>query len=193
MRRMRRGCWVADFRLETERLVLRSWRDDDRAPFAAICADPQVMATLGPVMDRAASDALIDRVTARVAIYGHTFWALERAEDAALIGWCGVIGSDTGPIAGKAEIGWRLARDCWGHGYVNEAARATLDWLFANLDDRAAWAITNVGNQRSRAVMARLGMDYHPEFDFDHPKLAADDPLVAHVCYSIAQGEWTGG
>ena len=193
MPRTRRVCWVAEFRLETKRLVLRSWRAEDRAPFAAICADPQVMATLGPVMNRAQSDALIDRVAATEAVYGHTFWALERAEDAALIGWCGVIRGDVGPIAGEAEIGWRLARHCWGHGYINEAARATVDWLFANLDDRAAWAITNAGDQRSRAVMTRLGMVYRPELDFDHPKLAANDPLVAHVCYSLERGDWTGG
>ena len=197
MRRTRRGCWVVEFRLATERLVLRSWRAEDRTPFGAICADPQVMATLGPVLDRTQSDALIDRVTAMEAAHGHTFWALERAEDAALIGWCGVIRGDAGPVAGKAEIGWRLARQAWGHGYASEAARAAADWLFANLDDPAAWAITHVGNQRSRAVMARLGMVRHPDLDFDHPKLAADDPLLRHVTYSLARslvrGDWTGG
>ena len=173
--------------------MLRSWRTEDRAPFAAICADPQVMAMLGPVMDRARSDALIDRVTAMETAHGHTFWALERTEDAALIGWCGVIRGDAGPVAGKAEIGWRLASAAWGYGYASEAARATLGWLFANLDDLAAWAITNVENQRSRAVMARLGMAHHPELDFDHPKLAADDPLLRHVTYGLARGDWTGG
>ena len=173
--------------------MLRSWRTEDRAPFAAISADPQVMAMLGPVMDRARSDALIDRVTAMETAHGHTFWALERTEDAALIGWCGVIRGDAGPVAGKAEIGWRLASAAWGYGYASEAARATLGWLFANLDDLAAWAITNVENQPSRAVMARLGMAHHPELDFDHPKLAADDPLLRHVTYGIARGDWTGG
>ena len=184
---------MAEFRLATGRLVLRSWRGKDRAPFAAICADPQVMATLGPVMDRARSDALIDRVNALETAHGYTFWALERAEDAALIGWCGVIRGDTGPVAGKAEIGWRLARHAWDHGYASEAGRATLDWLFANLDDDSAWAITSTGNSRSRAVMERLGMHHHPELDFDHPKLVADDPLLRHVTYSLARGDWTGG
>ena len=183
---------MAEFRLKTERLVLRSWRAEDRAPFAAICADPQVMATLGPVMNRAQSDALIDRVNAMEAAHGHTFWALERREDAALIGWCGVIRGDAGPVAGKAEIGWRLASDCWGHGYASEAARATVSWLFANLDDQAVWAITHTSNVRSRAVMARLGMAHHPDLDFDHPKLAADDPLLRHVTYSLVRGDWTG-
>ena len=190
---MQRGCWVAEFRLETERLVLRSWRADDLAPFHAICADRQVMATLGPVLDRAQTAALIERVQAMEAAHGYTFWALERREDAQLIGWCGVIRGTEGPVTGKPEIGWRLASDCWGHGYASEAARATLDWLFANLADAAAWAITHTGNTRSRAVMGRLGMRYHPELDFAHPKLAEHDPLRPHVAYSLARTDWAGG
>jgi len=181
---------MAEFRLETERLVLRSWREGDVDPFHAINSDPDVMATLGPVMSRDEVAALIDRVTAIETEHGHTFWALERREDARLIGWCGVIRGSVGPIVGKLEIGWRLARDAWGLGYVTEAARATLGWLFANRDDDAAWAITSVSNQRSRAVMERLGMSYRPELDFDHPKIAAGDPLRRHVAYALTRAEW---
>ena len=178
--------------IETERLVLRSWRAEDRAPFAAICADPQVMATLGPVLDRTGSDALLDRVEAQEAADGHTFWALERRSDGALIGWCGVIRGDAGPVAGKAEIGWRLAHDAWGHGYASEAARASTNWLFTNLADDAAWAITNTGNARSRAVMERLGMRHHPDLDFDHPRIAEGELLRPHVAYSLQRSDWTG-
>ena len=181
---------MAGFAIETARLRLRSWREEDRAPFAAICADPRVMATLGPVMDRTASDALLDRVRSIEATHGHTFWALERNADAALIGWCGVIRGNAGPVDGKAEIGWRLAHEAWGQGYATEAARASLDWLFANLPDDAAWAITSAGNQRSRAVMERLGMRYHPELDFDHPRIAEGDPLRRHVTYSVQRAVW---
>ena len=181
---------MAGFAIETERLRLRSWREDDRAPFAAICADPRVMATLGPVMTRAESDALLLRVEAIEAEHGHTFWALERKDDAELIGWCGVIRGNAGPVEGKAEIGWRLAHEAWGRGYATEAARATLDWLFANLPDDHAWAITHIGNHRSRAVMERLGMRHHPELDFDHPRIAEGDPLRRHVTYSLARADW---
>jgi RimJ/RimL family protein N-acetyltransferase len=177
--------------IETERLVMRSWRKGDLAPFHAICSDPGVMATLGPVMSLAEVEAMIERVAGMEVRDGHTFWALERRDDARLIGWCGVIRGTVGPIEGKAEIGWRLARDCWGLGYVSEAARASLDWLFTNLPDDAAWAITSVGNRRSRAVMERLGMTHRPELDFDHPRLAADDPLLAHVTYSLTRNHWS--
>ena len=73
--------------IETARLVMRSWRDADVAPFQAICSDPEVMATLGPPLDMDGTKALVERVRLREAEDGHTFWALERREDARLIGW----------------------------------------------------------------------------------------------------------
>ena len=173
--------------IETARLVMRSWRDEDIAPFQQICSDPDVMATLGPPLDRDETAALIGRVRAIEAEHGHTFWALERKEDARLIGWCGVIRGSAGPVAGKAELGWRLARDAWGAGYASEAARGAADWALAHLPDDALWAITWEGNVRSRAVMERLGMAYRAGLDFDHPKLAAGDPLRRHVTYSMAR------
>ena len=176
--------------IQTERLVLRSWQDDDVDAFLAVNSDPDVMATLGPVMNRDEVAALIARMQGIEAEHGHCFWAMVRRGDGLLIGWCGAIRGTAGPVADKLEIGWRMRRDCWGKGYVNEAACATLDWLFANRPDDAAWAITNVDNHRSRAVMERLGMTYQPGLDFDHPRIAADDPLLRHVTYRIGRDEW---
>lgn len=178
---------MADFRLETERLVVRSWRDEDIGPFAAICADPVVMATLGPVMELAETEAMVARERAFEAELGHTFWVVERREDARLVGKCGIIRGRDGPIEGKPEIGWRLASDCWGKGYITEAARACADWFFANRDAPAIWAITSIGNSRSRAVMERLGMQYRADLDFDHPRVPPDSPLLRHVVYELAQ------
>jgi len=178
--------------IETERLILRSWREEDLGPFHAICSDPVVMATLGPIMSREETAALLDRARAGEAEHGHTFWACERREDARLIGWCGAIRGRLSPILGKVEIGWRLASDCWGHGYATEGAGATLDWLFANLADDTVWAITHTGNRRSRAVMERLRMNHRPELDFDHPNLGADDPLRPHVAYALGREQWLG-
>jgi RimJ/RimL family protein N-acetyltransferase len=181
---------MGDFRLETERLTLRSWRAEDASAFHAVNSDPEVMATLGPVMSKAEVAALIERMQGIEAEHGHCFWAMERRDDARLIGWCGAIVGSAGPIAGKREIGWRLARDCWGQGLVSEAARATVDWLFAERADVSVWAITATANHRSRAVMERLGMRYRPELDFDHPRLAADDPLLRHVAYELPRSAW---
>jgi RimJ/RimL family protein N-acetyltransferase len=182
---------MAEFRLETERLVLRSWRDADIDPFHAINSDPEVMATLGPLMSRDEVAALVERVRGIEAGHGHTFWALESKQDARLIGWCGAIRGSVGPVEGRPEIGWRIARDCWGRGYVTEAARATVEWCFAELPDDAVWAITSTGNARSRAVMERLGMQYRPELDFDHPKIDAGDPLRRHVAYELPRPTWS--
>ena len=182
---------MAEFRLETPRLVMRSWRDEDLAPFHAVCSDPEVMATLGPVMSRAEVGALIERMRGIEAEHGHCFWALVRRETEQLIGWCGVIRGSVGPVEGKAEFGWRIARAAWGQGYVTEAARAAINWFLAGHDDPSVWAITTVGNRRSRAVMERLGMQYRPDLDFDHPRLAADDPLSPHVTYELPRRDWS--
>ena len=176
---------MADFRLDTERLTLRAWRDEDIGPFQTICADPRVMVSLGPVMTLAETAALVARMQELQAGLGHCFWALERRADARLLGWCGAIRGSAGPVADKIEIGWRLASDCWGQGYASEAARATVGWCLAELPDDAVWAITNVDNHRSRSVMARLGMRHRPELDFDHPKVPEGDPLRPHVAYVL--------
>lgn len=176
--------------IETERLVLRPWRAADIDPFHAICSDPVVMATLGPLMNRAQVAARIAQMQAMQEELGHCFWALERQNDARLIGWCGVIRGTAGPVNGKAELGWRLASDCWGKGYASEAARGAAEWVFANLPDAAAWAITAEVNTNSRAVMDRLGMDYRPDLDFEHPGVAADDPLLRHVTYELPRSAW---
>lgn len=181
---MRRSC-LAEFRLETERLVIRSWRDEDIAAFHAICRDPVVMATLGPVMTLAETEALVARERAFEAELGHTFWVVERRADQRLIGKCGVIRGRVEPILNLPEIGWRLAADCWGQGYISEAARACAAWFFANRADEAIWAITSSANLRSRAVMERLGMAYQPGLDFDHPRLAPGDSLLRHVTYRL--------
>ena len=176
--------------IRTERLTMRSWRDDDVVPFQAICSDPEVMATLGPPLDMDATAARIAWMRGHEAEHGHCFWALERQSDARLIGWCGVIRGDIAPVADKVEIGWRLARDCWGAGFASEAARGAAAWAFANLPDDEIRAITWQDNVRSRAVMERLSMQYCAELDFDHPKLAEDDPLRPHVTYSLSRLIW---
>ena len=176
---------MSEFRLETERLVLRDWREADIDPYHAICSDPVVMATLGPPLSRDETTALVRRCQGQQAELGYTLWAVERRADARLIGWCGVLRGKAGPIEGLAEIGWRLASDCWGQGYASEAARATAAWAFARLPDNALWAITNSDNMRSRAVMGRLGMQYRTDLDFDHPHLPADSPLLRHVTYQL--------
>lgn len=183
---------MGEFRLETERLLMRSWSEADLGPFHAVNSDPAVMATLGPVLSRDETAALIARMQNIEAEHGHCFWALVRQSDEQLIGWCGVIRGTAGPVAGKAEFGWRLARSAWGNGYATEAARAAIGWFFSHRDYQSVWAITHVGNRRSQAVMERLGMTYRSDLDFDHPRLSADNPLLRHVTYELPRSCWSG-
>lgn len=182
---------MAEFRLETDRLILRDWRDQDRAPFHVMSSDPRVMATLGPLMSREESDALIDRVQARQFEHGHTFWAMERKEDGAFLGWCGiVIAIDGLPITGWPEAGWRLAHHAWGQGYAREAAEASIDWAFGERGYDRVWAITSTNNLASWGLMERLGMARHHDMDFDHPNVANDSPLKKHITYSLGRDAW---
>lgn len=174
--------------IETDRLVLRDWRDNDRTPFHAMCNDPRVMATLGPLMSRSESDALIDRAIARGRDNGHTFWALERRADHAFLGWCGLVrGASELPIAGEPEIGWRLAAAHWGNGYATEAARGSLAWAWKNIAAPRVVAITSAINHRSQRVMAAIGMRRVDKGDFDHPNVAMDSALKPHVLFAIAR------
>ena len=189
---MRRSCCVSEFQLETERLILREWRDADIESFHAICSDPIVMATLGPLMTRDQVAVSIARMQRLQRELGHCFWAMERKADSQLIGWCGIIRGDADtPVAGKVEAGWRMTPSTWGKGYVTEAAIASVQWAFNTLPDDAVWAITTTENRASRAVMHRLGMVHLPELDFDHPKVEVDSPLLRHVTYSIDRYTWT--
>jgi len=117
--------------IETERLILRAWRDTDRDPFFALNSDPAVMEYL-PASDRASSDAAVDKMIATETAHGHCFWAVERKADGKFLGFCGPMPARE-PL-NEVELGWRLAREAWGRGYATEGARASLSWCWANLD-----------------------------------------------------------
>lgn len=149
------------------------------------------MATLGPLMSRGESDALIDRVQARQVTHGHTFWAMENKADGRFLGWCGIVIAIEGlPITGLPEAGWRLAHDAWGKGYAREAAFASLDWAFNVRGYERVWAITSTNNTASWGLMERLGMVRDRDMDFDHPHVADDSPLKKHITYSIGRDQW---
>jgi RimJ/RimL family protein N-acetyltransferase len=178
---------VGEFRIETERLILRSWRDEDASPFHKMGSDPKVMEFLGPLRTLAQARESVAGQQALQSDHGYCFWATERRSDGNMIGFCGLEPGPTAtPLEGKTEIGWRLAAAEWGKGYASEAARAALDWGFANLPDPDIWAITVAANTRSWGLMERLGMTRMPDLDFDHPSLPKDSPLLRHITYRIS-------
>ena len=154
--------------IRTARTVLRPWREAHRAPLAAMHADPEVMADYGGPLSRAESDAKVDRYAAAYDAHGFGRWALETpAGD--FLGYVGIMPIwPTHPVAPGVEIGWRLVRGAWGHGYATEAARAALQDGFARCGFAEVLSYTAPDNARSQAVMARLGLAREPHRDFVH-------------------------
>jgi RimJ/RimL family protein N-acetyltransferase len=170
--------------LETSRLRLRLWRDDDFAPFAALNADPRVMEHFPGILARAESDALAARIRDGLLNRKFGLWAVAVPGVAEFIGFVGLTEpSFSAPFTPCVEIGWRLAYDYWGHGYATEAALAALGYGFERLGLREILSFTTPANQRSRNVMERIGMTRNPADDFDHPRLPEGHPLRKHVLY----------
>lgn len=176
--------------LATERLLLRPWRETDKAPFAALNNDPRVYATLAGPMARTDSDAFADRIIAHISEHGWGLWAVEVPGIADFIGFVGLSRPRfEAPFTPCVEIGWRLAFEHWGKGYATEAARAVLDFGFGTLELPEIVSFTTLSNTRSRAVMERLGLTHDARDDFDHPMLGAAHPLRRHVLYRKRRGK----
>ena len=174
--------------LRTDRLLLRRWGDEDLAPFAALNADADVMEYFPAPLTRERSDALAASIETHFDDVGFGLWAVEVCERLPFIGYVGLNRvSFRAHFTPAVEIGWRLARPQWGNGYATEAARAAVNFGFTELGLTEVVSFTAVANQRSRAVMERLGMEHDPADDFDHPSPHLDDRLRRHVLYRLAQ------
>ena len=173
--------------IQTDRLRLRPWREDDKPAFDAVVNTPAMMRHFGGVRPRAEIDPLIDQQIAAQARDGCSMWAVE-LRDGTLAGICGVrwqtLYPDT-PVFGELEIGWRIGERWWGQGIAREAAAASIAWGWANTAAPRVAGWTSIGNTRSWGLMERLGMSRRPELDFHHPKVAAGDPDGAMIVYAI--------
>jgi 3-dehydroquinate dehydratase/shikimate dehydrogenase len=176
--------------LRTERLLLRPWRDSDRAPFAAINADPKVMEHFPRTSTREESDAGVDRIVARMEQQGFGLWAVEVPGVADFNGFIGLNPADAVLGCPVLEIGWRLSAEHWGHGYATEGARASLAHAFDVLDKDEVVSFATTANQRSRHVMEKLGLVRRPADDFDHPAVPSSWSGRRHVLYRITREQW---
>jgi len=170
-----------------ERVTLRPWTDADLAPFAAMNADPEVMLRMSKPLTRDESDAYAGRIRAHIATHGFGLWALEVPG----LGFAGFVGLSAkvpfdlpvpGIVPGPHEIGWRLARVAWGHGYATEGAALALRYGFevARLPQIVSFAAAD--HVASHAVMRRIGLTLRGEFD--HPRLPPDHRSYRHVLYA---------
>ncbi len=174
--------------MHTARLLLRAWRDQDRAPFARMNADQRVMEFFPSVLSREQSDALADRSGRHFRDHGFGWWAVELRETGEFIGMTGLsIPEFQAPFMPAVEIGWRLAPEAWGRGLATEAAWAAARYGFGTLRLDEIVSMTVPANARSRRVMEKLGMTRDPRDDFDHPNLGEGHPLRRHVLYRLTR------
>ncbi|TPW33165.1 GNAT family N-acetyltransferase [Martelella alba] len=180
---------------ETDRLIIRNWRDRDRDLYFEINSDDRVMEFFPMRRSRAESDAIFDQVRDKISNTGLGFFALELKELSAPIGFCGLNDRYSVPVKpeGTYEIGWRLAARYWGKGYASEAARALLALGFDTYAQQQIVAFAVASNHRSTAVMERLGMWRDLDADFNHPAVPDSHPqLKRHVLYRIMREDWLG-
>ncbi len=175
--------------IETERLLLRPWRESDKPAFAALNADPRVRRYFPSTLTRAESDAQLDAMSAKWEQAGFAFGAVVRKSDGAFLGMAGLARTTFAEGIGTFdEIGWRFAAAYWGQGYATEAARAWLDWGFRTLALSEIVAFTLPENAPSRAVMRRLGMRHDPDRDFTVTTF--DGQRIDLVFYALDRADW---
>ncbi|MFN3388768.1 MAG: GNAT family N-acetyltransferase [Allosphingosinicella sp.] len=175
--------------IETERLILRDWREEDIEPFIRHTNTESVMRWLGGVRSREDMEASIrGRMMRWQEERGFTFWAVERKADGELLGFCGLkLADDPGTaVEGLHEVGWRLREDAWGQGYAKEAAAASLDYAFSRLGAERVVALTVEANAPSWGLMKRLGMERREDLDYQGPAWADGAVIV----YEMKRARW---
>lgn len=180
--------------IQTNRLILRQWREEDFEPFAQLNADPRVREFFPGLLTREESDASIKTIAEHISKKGWDLWAVELLKTGKFIGFIGLREVDfKAPFNKEApavEIGWRLAFNYWGQGYATEGATAALHFGFEKLSLPEIVSFTTVNNMRSRNVMEKIGMHHLEADDFDHPRLPEGHPLRRHVLCRLRLDEW---
>lgn len=180
------------FELETDRLRLRMWRDEDLDPFAAICADPAVMRYFPNSLTREKTRKLISMGKDCFAEHGVFYSPVEIRTSGEFIGFVGLDVHSVGalPSAPCVDIGWRLKQSSWGKGYASEAARAWLRFGFETKGYEEIVSFTIPENSPSRRVMEMIGMTRDVGADFRHPAIPEDHHCSVHVLYRLSRARW---
>lgn len=172
--------------LETERLILRSWTEEDLLPFSQLVADPLVMEYFPRTLSFSEAEAFMQTLKERFQEDGFSFFAAELKSTHEFIGFIGLnIPKYETPFSPFVEIGWRIASQHWNKGYATEGARAALDFGFSKLKLQEIVSFTPRENLKSRRIMEKIGMKIDEQAEFNHPLLPADHKLSRHVLYRI--------
>ncbi|PHM46351.1 GCN5 family acetyltransferase [Xenorhabdus mauleonii] len=181
------------FELESDRLRLRVWKEEDKEPFFRLNSHPEVMEFFPDTLTQEQSDVLLDNCIRKFETQsGWGLWAVEVKQSGEFIGFVGLnIPKIEFPFSPSSfvEIGWRLDKPYWGKGYACEAARRVLAFAFMEINLEEIVAFTAVPNYRSESVMKKLGM-LKDEHTFMHPALAEGHLLREHVLYRLSRSHY---
>lgn len=170
--------------IETERLILRPWREDDIPPFAEMNNDRVVMEYLPKCLSLEETVQFYNRIVAEHNRFGYGLYAVETKSDGRFIGYVGFHNFDfDAEFSPGVEIGWRLVKEHWNKGYATEAAKACIDHARKHRLFNEIYSFTTICNHRSERVMQKIGMD-RAGF-FSHPSLPEDHRLKPHVLYKL--------
>ena len=169
--------------LETARLILRMWREDDFEAYARICADPDVMRYLsgGKPFMRLEAWRHMAFLIGHWHLRGYGHWAVEEKASGQLIGRLGFLNPEGWP---GFEIGWTIARESWGKGYATEGARRALDYAFTEMGRDHVISLIHPENRASIKVAERLGETHEGETE------VLGMPVLI---YGISRGKWESG
>ena len=177
--------------IETERLILRTWKKEDADPYFKINQDPKVIEHLPSSLTIDQVNDFIDRKNIHQEKYRYSLWAVESKESSALMGFIGLNYTDwKSHFTPAVEVGWRLGSQYWGNGFATEGAQASLEYGFKTCGLKEIVAYTVPKNSRSIRVMEKISMKHDRNGDFTHPKLAADHPLSQHILYRLTADEY---
>lgn len=171
--------------METERLILRSWKSEDRIPFAEMNGNRNVMRYFPQPLSADESNAFVDHIIAEFEETGFGLYAVEIKETGEFIGYVGFHRfTFDAPFSPGWEIGWRLSDRFWHKGYATEAAKACINYAAEKQLCDKLYSFTAVPNIPSENVMKHIGMTR--QGTFMHPALPDGHRLKEHKLYSIA-------
>ena len=177
--------------IETARLILRTWKNEDAHAYYHINQETKVTEfLLGPLTMEQVNN-FIFAANNHQEKHGYTLWAVELKETGQLIGFIGLNYTDwKSPFTPAVEVGWRLGFQYWGKGYATEGAQAALDYGFKRCSLKEIVSFTVPANLRSIRVMEKIGLKRDVNGDFAHPKLPADHHLSHHILYRLKAREY---
>ncbi len=172
--------------LESERVLLREWLPRDLEPWISLNLDPENLRHFPRIYSEEESRGSFTRSRDRLNANPFGFWAAEEKSSGEFMGFVGISQQDISGLAFMPchEIGWRLDKKYWGHGYATEAAMVVLAYGLQDLGIGQIFSFTAKTNTPSINVMRKIGLRERPELAFEHPKIEAGNPVKSHVVYS---------